>query len=485
MGLSLAIQHEEFLVAKIFRKLIIRGGLLIAIAATATAYGVGSTLFAWFPADLVLTSIYHAKNWRDQARQSKKATLPISALIGFDDEKAAYVVRSTTAPKMDSSDAILMTGGLYQHLDACPEFGCMAWIMDRDGTLLRAWPFKELAQNKIEIALSDQKKLLPISSHLFADGSLFVQLQYANTNYYEGILAVFDPSGALVWHRRGKNHHWTNVDDQLAILSPGYVTGRSFFGQGRWKISDGCGLGKGAIIDSIMIVDRDRNKIKNIDLAEVFVASGYQGLLPLSYTPCDPFHLTSVVTLPPKLASFYPGLSAGDILVSLLSLNTIAIIDRVTLKIKWIVSGLTQTQYSPQFIGSNKILVIETAGGGAEKKVARLVTIDLATRELAQVFPKADGQKGSPTLFHPDIYGAQSVSVNKDSSLAVVTNTKNGKVVVVDLVQNRIVWEYVNSHRITDYWNTYKADVMPEIVRFRLTSAQFVDRKRIPSAKTN
>jgi hypothetical protein len=472
------------MVLKIFRKLAIRGSILLVFSFAATAYGVGSTVFAWFPADLVLKYIYDAKTWKDRALQSKKRLLPITSLPQFDEVKEAYTVGAITASQERSTDVILMTGGMYQHLEACPELGCIAWIMDQKGKLLHVWPFAELARNEIEIAPNDQNKLMPISSHLFADGSLFVQFQYSNTGY-DGILAVFDPSGTLAWYRRGKNHHWASVDDSLAILSPSYTTGRSVFGQGRWKVSDRCALGKRAKVDSIMIVDPDRNKIKQFDLAEVFIASGYQGLLPLSTTPCDPFHLTSVTSLPPELASSYPGLSSGDLLVSLLSLNTIAIIDRVTLKIKWIVSGLMQSQYSPQFIGSNKLLVIETPGGSAETKIARLVTIDLGTRERVQVFPKVSGAPEFAELFHPDIFGAQAISLSKDFSHAVITNSKKGKVIVIDLVQNEIVWEYVNSHRITEYWKTHKAEVMPKVVRLSLTSAQFVDRKRIPVSKTN
>jgi hypothetical protein len=469
---------------KIFRKLVIRGSILLIFAFAATAYGVGSTVFAWFPADLVLNYINDASTWKNRALQSKKRLLPINSLPQFDEVKEAYTVGAITASQERSTDVILMTGGMYQHLEACPELGCIAWIMDQKGKLLHVWPFTELVRNGVNVALSDQVKLLPITGHLFADGSLFVQLQFPN-NPYDGILALFDSGGALVWHRKGNNHHWSSVEASSAILSPSYVTGKSIYGQGRWKVSRRCRLGKRAVVDAIMIVEPDRSIVNQIDLAEVFIASGYQGLLPLSYTPCDPFHLTSVTSLPPELASSYPGLSAGDLLVSLLSLNTIAIIDRASFKIKWIVSGLTQTQYSPQFIGSNKLLVIETPGGSAETKIARLVTIDLGTRERVQVFPKASGASEPAEFFHPDIYGAQAISLSKDFSHAVITNPKNGKVIVIDLVQNEIVWEYVNSHRITEYWKTHKAEVMPKVVRFNLTSAQFVDRKRIPVSKTN
>jgi hypothetical protein len=50
-----------------------------------------------------------------------------------------------TAPQVADAQTpdqrlILMTGGPYKLMAKCPELGCLAWIMDRSGSVYHTWP---------------------------------------------------------------------------------------------------------------------------------------------------------------------------------------------------------------------------------------------------------------------------------------------------------------------------------------------------------
>ena len=109
----------------------------------------------------------------------------------------------------------------------------------------------------------------------------------------------------------------------------------------------------------------------------------------MTTAPCDPLHLNDVRVLNGKDALEYPTLSPGDLLISIRNLNTVAVMDAATTRIKWIASGLTIRQHAPSYLGANSILVFDNLGGPAEKGGSRLVKIDLASHAVATLFPRA------------------------------------------------------------------------------------------------
>ena len=116
-------------------------------------------------------------------------------------------------------------------------------------------------------------------------------------------------------------------------------------------------------------------------------------------------------------------------LISMRELNTVAIMDWATARINWIVSGLTIRQHAPRFLGDNSILVFDNLGGPVDKGGSRLVKIDLASRRLTTLFPKASTP---PELtFFSEFAG--HIDLNAERSNALVSLTTKGRVVEIDL----------------------------------------------------
>jgi hypothetical protein len=459
-------------------RFVFRGLTLICLVGFATFYGVASTEFGFFPANFVTSSLHKLKAWKDH--NIDVSQYPTDAIPKLEVSAGPRFRFSPDQTPLNPEEAVLMTGGLYQHLDACPELGCFAWVVDQQGNLLHAWPFTELTRNGINVVQAGSKILTAIDAHLSPDGELFVQFSFIGAGY-DGLLAKFGRDGKLLWSRRGNTHHWFDVEDSGSVLSLGFVKGRSLLELPKWKVTDRCRRGEHAIIDTIIEIGPDAKIVKEVDLVGVFVASDYSGLLPLSTTPCDPFHMTSISSLPKTLNTAYPALTAGDMLLSALSLNSIAIVDRASYRIKWIETGLTNLHYSPRFVGNNKIMAIEFAPGNAEISVARLVTINLATRKLAQVFPRPEPGSGKSETFHPGIFGAQRISLNADMTHVLVTNAKLGKVFAIDLDRGTVAWEYANNQMVVDAWKERMGEDQRNFLRFALRSAHFVPRRYVPA----
>src|SRR3954449_2791254 len=75
-------------------------------------------------------------------------------------------------------DWILVTGGPYEFLDECPRFGCLAWIVDRNGKVIHHWEtdLDQLWRDAADLYVgkTDPASFKWVGAHLLNDGSLLV-----------------------------------------------------------------------------------------------------------------------------------------------------------------------------------------------------------------------------------------------------------------------------------------------------------------------
>src|SRR5262245_31893248 len=123
-------------------------------------------------------------------------------------------------------DWILVTGGPYEFLDECPRFGCLAWIVDRDGKVIHHWEtdLDELWRDADHVVgRSDPASFKWVGTELLKDGSLLVAF-HNDRAFPEGAgLAKFDRDGKLVWRSEHPyiNHCFTLAPDGT-IYAPGH-----------------------------------------------------------------------------------------------------------------------------------------------------------------------------------------------------------------------------------------------------------------------
>src|SRR4030095_186146 len=123
------------------------------------------------------------------------------------------------------------------------------------------------------------------------------------------------------------------------------------------------------VSDSIMVLDANGRKLREIDTVKALVNSDLTGLFnsnqeqPYTIETCDPTHLNDVQILTQEMAAQYPRFKAGDLLVSFRTLNTIGVLDPETELFKWHFDGPSHQQHSPRFLGKNAIVFLDNLGG--------------------------------------------------------------------------------------------------------------------------
>jgi predicted RNA-binding Zn ribbon-like protein len=111
---------------------------IISVGFLSYLYEVASTRFNLFPYEIVRDAWVAGKAARE-ALANEFDQMPPGALTF---ETAPGTVQ--TAPQVADAQTpdqglILMTGGPYKLMAKCPELGCLAWIMDRSGSVYHTW----------------------------------------------------------------------------------------------------------------------------------------------------------------------------------------------------------------------------------------------------------------------------------------------------------------------------------------------------------
>jgi hypothetical protein len=151
----------------------------------------------------------------------------------------------------------------------------------------------------------------------------------------------------------------------------------------------------------------------------------------------DPTHLNDVRLIDDALAARHPGMTAGDVLVSLRNLNAVGVLDLDRREFTWIMTGATILQHSPRFHGSG-ILVLDNLGGMEATGGSQLVEIDLKSRRCQTIFPRA-GVK-LPGVFSSPIAGHLDLA---HGNRALVTVWGGSKLWEIDLDSGEVIWEYI------------------------------------------
>jgi len=284
-------------------------------------------------------------------------------------------------------ELLLVTGGTNRDIERCPKFGCLAYVMDRSGKVLRSWPLPLDALFDGIKGFSGQVKLsnfYPIGLGLLHDGSLVTTFHIRNAWPYAVGIARIDPNGKLLWKRIDGAHHWLHVGPDDRIYAPIQIRRELRHAPGT-AVTIRCPY---ALYDEgVRIYRPDGTVERTVLMTEMLVQNGYPGLTYSVRDDCDPIHLNSVDLATPEIARHIPGAAAGDLLVSLREQSAIVLFDPVRAKIKRIISGRTAAQHSAKFLPDGTVLVFDNQGGPMALGGSRVVRLNLADGTATTVFP--------------------------------------------------------------------------------------------------
>ncbi len=163
----------------------------------------------------------------------------------------------------------------------------------------------------------------------------------------------------------------------------------------------------------------------------------------------DIFHTNTVQVVRPAAAANSPAFSAGDVLVSLRSINLIGCVDMEQAKFKWFLASgrpvdphadgtprlFFKLQHEPQLLDNGRVLLFDNNGLPQQSTVWEF---DPVTKEVAWYYRGTEEQP-----FYSDICGAAR---RLPGGNTLIVESENGR--VFEVTQDKeIVWEFFNPHR--------------------------------------
>lgn len=157
-----------------------------------------------------------------------------------------------------------------------------------------------------------------------------------------------------------------------------------------------------AFNDTVLVVDLETGQYKRrIDLLPILASMGAGGAdIRKSIWNCeDPLHLNRVQIVKNEAqARAFPDGKIGDLLVSFRNINTVMLLDRDSLRVKWFVKDLTIRQHDPTITDRGTVILFDNQGSDVEGGRSRLLEIDTKTRTVAGVYEGTTGNHFESTI---------------------------------------------------------------------------------------
>lgn len=389
-------------------------------------------------------------------------------------QPARYPGEGVTVNSLPAHDDLILLSGFFKDEDTNE-----LRLIRRDGTLINRWPlhYSEIFPHP------DHVRQTPASDWntdihgmvIHPDGSVVFNFEYAG-------LVKLDRCGKKIWTLKHETHHsvelaegggyWVLGQRYIEDIPPAQTPYPPFLPPFRES--------------KILKVSASGEVIKEISIPAIFYKNNmeailtsapyyYYGRSSLKSYSKEIVHPNKVVELGSALAKDFPLFSAGDLLLSVRSLNLVMVIDPDNSEVKWWRVGPWKRQHDPEFVPGGKILVFNNNAhiafsydpfGGDEQifrtsldtpRVSNIIELD----PLTDKFTVRYGFGGKP--------GQELLSVIRGKIDAtapggiLVTENDGGRAFEIDDKGN-IVWQYINR---------YDDDEVAELTEARAYSKEY------------
>lgn len=239
------------------------------------------------------------------------------------------------------------------------------WLLDDQGDEVHSWLFRYSALDPDGGAtgagkthalkvLDDGSIVLTIEDLLLARLDACGKAVWVNTGGYHHSLE--EAGDGTLWTWRGEEHHFSHYQ-YMQNLDP-------------WT---------GEIIQELSLIDDFIEK--SPDAMAIFsLPQDYPFKRAGEADMPDIFHTNDVEVLGSGMAGKFPGFRAGDLLVSLKTINLVAVLDPVDRVVKWWMQGPWIGQHDPDFDIDGRISVFNNNMG---RKNSNIVFVDPKTNEIS------------------------------------------------------------------------------------------------------
>jgi len=308
-----------------------------------------------------------------------------------------------------------------------------AVLMDMEGNVLHRWhsefsdsfPGRPYHPDRPDVRFWRR-------AHLFENGEILA--------IHEGLgLVKLDRDSHVIWARPEPVHH------DLQVLPGGNIIVLTREAGIDPRVSERAPI----LQDYVSILDSEGVERRRISLLDAFDAAGaehdWRAALrtfwdkertrQLAAHPGDVFHTNSVELLDGRLADRVPAFAAGNLLVSMCHMDTIAVVDLNRERVIWSLGGIFALQHDPTVLRDGRILVFDN---NWRRGRSRVVALDPATREVIWEYR---GTEERP--FYSRTCGTAAELPNGN---LLVTESDGGRAFEITS-GGEMVWEFYNPHR--------------------------------------
>ncbi|MEO1018985.1 MAG: arylsulfotransferase family protein [Pseudomonadota bacterium] len=235
-------------------------------------------------------------------------------------------------------------------------------------------------------------------------------------------LQRIDPCGERVWAIPGKYHHAVSRDGP---------------GESVWSLRD---------LDFVQVAAADGDVLRTISMDDVIARNPSIDILEIRRLHDndiggnsrntegkwleEAMHTNDIEPLPEALADRFAGMEAGDLLISMRSLNLVFVLDPETLVIKWWRAGAAQRQHDPDWQPNGEITIFDNRMSRDFSQITAITPLSYETRTLY-----ADSN------FYTRIRGKHQVT---SEGHILITSTQQGRAFEVD-PSGQTLLEFVNT----------------------------------------
>lgn len=261
-------------------------------------------------------------------------------------------------------------------------------------------------------------------AHLFENGDLLA--------IFEGhALIKLDADSKLLWTWKEPVHHDIEVDSRGHI----WVLTR------KAAIVPRINADEPILEDFIAELDADGHELRRVSVLAAFENSPFAGLLDEMKRDGDIQHTNTLELVDERLAARLPAVSVGDVLISCLFTNTIAVVSMETGHVVWALRNTWKWQHQPTVLDNGNIMLLDNKGGHPELGRSRVIEFDPLSEQFVWVYAGKPDDK-----FQTDTCGSCQRLPNGNT---LITESDNGRALEVT-AERDVVWEFLNPFRSGD-----------------------------------
>ncbi|MBD3367971.1 MAG: hypothetical protein GF405_07350 [Candidatus Eisenbacteria bacterium] len=294
-----------------------------------------------------------------------------------------------------------------------------AFLMTMDGEIVHSWscsfhdvwPESRVPDERLDTQFWRR-------AHLCPNGDLLALFDWLG-------LVRLDASSSVLWSYDGGSHHDIDVADDGRILVLDQEA----------RLIPRLGRERPVLEEFVSVLTPDGEPIRRVSILEAIERSDYAPLLERLPEGHDILHTNTIELLDGRLAGELPAFEAGNVLISIRSLDAVAVVDLERGEVVWVMTGMWNAQHQPTVLGNGNLLIFDNLAGDRR---SRVLEFDPLTREVVWRYPEpGEGLLWSETC------GSNQRLPNGNT---LITESDNGRAIEVT-VEGEIVWEYVNPHR--------------------------------------